>query len=142
MSNYKLIGSVNLAKLNNVGIMNVKGKSGATKKCIVIPVEDNDIFVKVSNKTRTDGQQYESKIYGLGVEVYEKKDVDQFGNSHYLKRSVSKEYLNTHSQADVKAMNKTYLGDLKPVEIPSSNQAATIAPQAEVAADDSDDLPF
>lgn len=142
MSNYKLIGSVNLAKLNNVGIMNVKGKSGATKKCIVIPVEDNDIFVKVSNKTRTDGQQYESKIYGLGVEVYEKKDVDQFGNSHYLKRSVSKEYLNTHSQAEVEAMNKTYLGDLKPVEIPSSNQAATIAPQAEVTADDSDDLPF
>ena len=142
MSNYKLIGSVNLAKLNNVGIMSIKGKFGATKKCVVIPIEDNDIFVKVLNKTRTDGQQYESKIYGLGVEVYEKKEVGQFGNSHHMKRSVSKEYLNTHSQAEVEAMNKTYLGDLKTVEIPSSNQAATIAPQAEVAADDSDDLPF
>ncbi len=142
MSNYKLIGSVNLAKLNNVGIMSVKGKSGAVKKCVVIPIEDNDIFVKVSTKTRTDGQQYESRIFGLGVECYEKKEIDQYGNSHYLKRSVSKEYLNSHSQEEVEAMNKTYLGDMKPVEIPSSNQASTIAPQAEVVADNEDDLPF
>lgn len=52
--------------------MGITGKSGQKKKCIVIPIEDNDIFVKVSTKTRTDGQQYESRIFGLGVEVYEK----------------------------------------------------------------------
>lgn len=31
MSNFKQIGSLNLAKLTNVGLMNVKGKSGDTK---------------------------------------------------------------------------------------------------------------
>lgn len=142
MSNVKLIGSVNLAKLKNVGIMGVTGKSGVKKKCIVIPIEDNDIFIKVSTKTRQDGQQYESRIYGLGVECYEKMNVDQFGNSHYLKRSVSKEYVNSHSPEEVEAMNKTYLGDLKPVEIPSSNQAASIQPETVTAAADDDDLPF
>ena len=142
MSNYKLIGSVNLAKLTNVGLMNVKGKSGVTKKCVVIPIEDNDIFVKVTEKTDTNGNKFTSKIFGLGVEVYEKRETDQYGNSHYLKRGVSKEYVNSHNQADVDAMNKTYLGDLKPVEIPSSNQAATIQPEQETAASNDDDLPF
>lgn len=142
MSNVKLIGSVNLAKLKNVGIMGITGKSGQKKKCIVIPIEDNDIFVKVSTKTRTDGQQYESHIFGLGVEVYEKMNVDQYGNSHYLKRAVSKEYVNSHSPEEVESMNKTYLGDLKPVEIPSSNQAATIQPDAATTAAQEDDLPF
>lgn len=142
MSNYKLIGSLNLAKLTNVGLMNVKGKTGTTKKCVVIPIEDNDIFVKVSEKTDTNGAKFTSKIFGLGVEVYEKRETDQYGNSHYLKRSVSKEYINSHSQEEVDAMSKTYLGDMKPVEIPSSNQAATIQPQQEAQASSDDDLPF
>lgn len=143
MSNYKLIGSVNLARLNNVGIISVKGKTGATKKCVVIPIEDNDIFVKVSNKQTTDGQTYESKIFSLGVEVYEKRETDQYGNSHYLKKSVSKEFINSHTKEEVEAMNKIYLGDMKTVEIPSTNQAATIQPQQEVEANPTDDdLPF
>lgn len=142
MSNYKLIGSLNLAKLTNVGLMNVKGKTGTTKKCVVIPIEDNDIFIKVSEKTDTNGNKFTNRNFGLGVEVYEKRETDRYGNTHYLKRSVSKEYVNSRTQEEIDAMNKTYLGDMKPVEIPSSNQAGTIQPKQEVQASTDDDLPF
>jgi len=140
MSNVKIVGSINLARLSNVGIMNVKGKTG-TKKCVVIPIEDNDIYINVKEKTAMDGSKYESKIYALGCEVYEKREADQYGNTHYAKCSVSKNYIESHTQEQVDARNKIYLGDFKPVEIPSSNQASSIvAPTAE--ASEQDDLPF
>lgn len=49
MTDEKLVGSLNLAKLTNVGIMTIKGQS-CNKKCVVIPIEDNDIYVKVEEK--------------------------------------------------------------------------------------------
>lgn len=140
MSNVKIVGSINLARLSNVGILNVKGKTG-TKKCVVIPIEDNDIFVKVSEKTDMNGQKYTSKIFALGCEVYEKREPDQYGNTHYAKCSVSKNYIESHSQEDVDARNKIYLGDFKPVEIPSSNMAGSI-PAPDVQSGNNDDLPF
>lgn len=140
MSNVKIVGSINLARLSNVGIMNVKGKNGS-KKCVVIPIEDNDIFVKVAKKTDMNGNKYTSKVFALGCEIYEKRETDQYGNTHYAKCSVSKNYIDSHSQEEVDARNKIYLGDFKPVEIPSSNQASTIhAP--EVNSSEEDDLPF
>lgn len=140
MANVKIVGSINLARLSNVGIMNVKGKTG-TKKCVVIPIEDNDIYINVKEKTAMDGSKYESKIYALGCEIYEKREPDQYGNTHYVKCATSKNYIENHTQEDIDARNKIYLGDLKPIEIPSSNQAASIeAPSVE--ADDDSDLPF
>lgn len=141
MSNVKIVGSINLARLSNVGILNVKGKTGAIKKCVVIPIEDNDIYIKETEKTDMNGQKYKSKIYALGCEVYEKREPDQYGNTHYAKCSVSKNYIDGHTQEDVDARNKIYLGDFKPVEIPSSNQASSI-PAPEVQSNDTDDLPF
>lgn len=41
MSNFGI--KVNLAKLNNVFLRNVQGKE-STKRCIVIPIEDNWLF--------------------------------------------------------------------------------------------------
>lgn len=140
MSNVKIVGSINLARLSNVGIMNVKGKTG-TKKCVVVPIEDNDIYINVKEKTTMDGSKYESKIYALGCEIYEKREPDQYGNTHYAKCSVSKNYIEHHSQEEVDSRNKIYLGDFKPVEIPTSNQAASISAPAVEAGDDSD-LPF
>ena len=55
MADSKLVGSLNLARLENVGIMSIKGNSGAVKKCVVIPIDDNDIFIKVEEKTSQHG---------------------------------------------------------------------------------------
>lgn len=141
-SNVKLVGNINVAKMQNVGIMTIQGQSCA-KKCLVIPIEENDIFVKVENKTTRDGQNYVDRKYCIGVEIYEGREADQYGNTHYVKLSTSKEYINSHSQEEVDARNHTYLGNLKPIAIPSSNQASTIdAPLAQVAQMEDCDLPF
>lgn len=138
----KLVGSINLAKLSNVGIMTVQGQSCA-KKCLVIPIEENDIFIKVEEKTSRDGYRYVDRKYCLGVEVYASRETDTYGNTHYAKASVSKDYISGHSQEEVDARNKIYLGNFKPVQIPNSNQAGTIdAPPATPAYASDDDLPF
>ena len=138
----KLVGSLNLAKLSNVGIMTIQGQSCA-KKCLVIPIEENDIFIKVEEKTSRDGQKYTDKKYCIGIEIYSSRETDPYGNTHYAKVSVSKDYINSHTLEDVAARNKIYLGNLKPMQIPNSNQASTVdAPPAVPAYSSDDDLPF
>lgn len=142
MADTKLVGSINLAKLANVGIMTVKGAT-TSKKCVVIPIEENDIYVKVENKQAQDGRQYVDRKFCVGIEVYERRDASKFGYTHYVKPSTSKDFINSHSEQEVAARNSVYLGDLKPVQIPSGNQASTIeAPVAEAIPDEDYDLPF
>lgn len=136
----KLLGSINLAKLSNVGIMNVKGKTG-TKKCVVIPIEDNDIYIKVEEKVSQQGEKYTSKKYNLGIQIFEKREPDKYGNTHYAKASASKQWIEKHTQEEVDERNNMYLGDFKPVEISDGNQAQSIPAQTAEASSD-DDLPF
>ena len=58
------------------GISQVKGKSGISKKCIVIPIEDNGIIEGVK------GMYFDM----TGFEYKEKKTV----NTHFLKQNFSK----------------------------------------------------
>lgn len=140
MANTKLIGSINLARLDGVGVMNIQGKT-ATKKCLVIPIEDNDIFIKVEEKTKQNGERYVSKLYTLGVEILEKREADQWGNVCHIKLQTSKEWIEKHTKEQLEARSGIYLGNLKAVEIPSSNQAETMeAPTIQGGADD--ELPF
>lgn len=142
MSDYKLIGPLNLAQLTNVGIQTIKGKT-CNKKCLVIPIEDNDIFIKVENKTSKNGVQYVDRKYNLSIEVYERQKPSEYGHTHYIKLGLSKEYVNSHTEEEVKAKNAIYVGDLKPVAIPNNNQAASVeAPMADTVEGSDDDLPF
>lgn len=140
--NVKLVGNINTGKMSNVGVMTIQGQTCA-KRCLVIPLEENDIFAKVEEKTARDGTKYIDKKYCIGIEVYEMREADQYGNTHYVKLSTSKNFINTHTAEEVDARNHTYLGNLKPVAIPSSNQASTMeAPMANVVPGADDDLPF
>lgn len=141
--NSKLVGSLNLARLEGAGIMSVKGKSGAVKKCVVIPIDENDIFIKVEEKTTQQGEVYLSKLYALGIEIMEKREPDQWGNVCHAKLATSKEWINNHTPAELETRNKVFLGNFKSVAIPNSNQAATIdAPLADQEPQNDDDLPF
>lgn len=143
MADSKLVGSINLARLKNVGIMDVKGKSGTVKKCVVVPIEDNDIFVKIEEKTNTQtGEVYISKLYNLGIEIYERREPDQWGNICYAKLQASKEWIGKHTPDELKERNDIYLGNFKSVEIPSSNQAATMESPMIESNGQEDDLPF
>ena len=140
--NVKLVGNINTGKMSNVGVMTIQGQTCA-KRCLVIPLEENDIFAKVEEKTARDGTKYIDKKYCIGIEVYEMREADQYGNTHYVKLSTSKNFINTHTAEEVDARTHTYLGNLKPVAIPSSNQASTMeAPMANVVPGADDDLPF
>ena len=134
MADSKLVGSINMARLKNVGIMDVKGRTGVVKKCVVIPIEE-----KASQQT---GEVYISKLYNLGIEIYNKREPDQWGNVCYAKLSASKEWIDSHSKEELEERNNVYLGNFKSVEIPSSNQAATMASPLVEANDQNDDLPF
>lgn len=124
MADRKLVGSINLAKLDNAGVMNIRSqRTGVVKKCVVIPIEENDIFIKVEEKTSQNGERYTSKIYGMGVEILERRETDQWGNTCYIKPYTSKEWIEKHTQQELEARNKIYLGNLKPVAIHSNNQA-------------------
>lgn len=96
--NVKLVGNINVGKMSNVGVMTIQGQTCA-KKCLVIPIEENDVFVKVEEKTTRDGRTYTDKRFCIGIEVYEAREQDQYGNTHYVKLSTSKEFINSHTQA-------------------------------------------
>lgn len=136
----KLIGSLNLARLKNVGIMSVKGKT-ETKKCVVIPIDDNDIYCKVEDKVTQTGEAYTSTIYSLGIEIYEKREADQYGNVCYAKLGASKEWIDHHTPKELEERNNVYLGNFKAINLPSSNQAETIEAPA-ITAEEDDALPF
>lgn len=142
MADSKLIGTLNFGKLDSVGVMNIKSqKTGVVKKCLVIPIEENDIYIKVEEKTSQKGERYVSRLYTMGIEILEKREQDQWGNTCYMKVGTSKEWIDKHTPQELEARNKIYLGNLKPVAIQSSNQADTMeAPFAE--SDGNEDLPF
>ena len=107
--------------------MTIQGATCA-KRCYVSPLEENDFYVKVEEKTARDGTKYVDRKYC---------------NTHYMKLSTSKQFINSHTQEEVDARNHIYLGNLKPVVIPSGNQASTVdAPVAQAVTREDDDLPF
>lgn len=77
--------SLYLNRLKNVDIIDVKGK-----KCVVIPVEDNGIYI--SQKGTMVLSYFMSKMY----------EEDKYGHSHVLKRKLSKDEYKTMSPEDRK----------------------------------------
>jgi hypothetical protein len=72
---------LNLLKLKNASYVNLTSKSGKTKKCLVIPVDDSGLFVgkkgiylnltAVELKERQEWQTHFIKLY-LDKEIYSK----------------------------------------------------------------------
>ena len=69
-----LTGSVNLLKLEKAGIATIKNK-----KCVVIPIEENDLYVIM------DENQKAKAVY-LNVNINERREPSQYGNTHYCKQ--------------------------------------------------------
>lgn len=53
MEKEKYAIKVNALKYQNSGVMNIKGRTG-TKRCLVVPIEDNHLFESVNE----DGSPY------------------------------------------------------------------------------------
>ncbi len=110
MSNVKLIGSVNLAKLKNVADHGESLERAVRKRNALLSLLRIMIFsLRYQQRPVLTDSSTNLEIFGLGVEVYEKMNVDQYGNSHYLKCAVSKDDVNSHSPEEGEAKNKTFI---------------------------------
>ena len=108
MANYKL--KLDLAKLCNVQVIDVQGK-----KCVVLPVEDNGIFLSQR------GAAY------LDLNIRESREV-KYGQTHYAKVSVSKKAFASLSQ-DVQNALKNVVGNMSPDEYNPNGGYTNSAPQ-------------
>ncbi len=127
MANFSI--RINLKKLNQAGLVNIKGKDGRTRRCVVIPTDVNrEIFVGEKN------------IY-FNLSAFETKEVSQFGDTHMLKGNLDKEAFEALSEEERR--NLPILGNMKPLERKVQEmQAASISDSAVSVADEEDDLPF
>lgn len=98
--------SVNLLKLKNALITECKGKT-MTKKGLFIPIEDNDLFVSLDESLKPKG------IY-LDLIAWELKEKSQFGDTHIIKQSLSREAREAMSEEEIK--NMPILGGMRPLE--------------------------
>lgn len=117
--NYNL--KLDLAKLNKVCVANITGKTGNKVKCVVIPVEENNIFLSEKGSIYMDLACFELKK-------------ENYGQSHLIKQSLSAEERNTMTEEERNAMK--IVGALKPMK---AKQAEV---KEEVQPDPEDDLPF
>lgn len=129
MANYKV--KLDFSKLCGVQVVDVQGR-----KCVVMPVDDNGIFI--------------SQKGGIYLDLLAKENAEpKYGQTHFIKRSVSKKAFMELSQ-ESKDNCKNIVGNLSPFEFENNYGTAsnpvTPQPQQNVASEpksiDVNTLPF
>lgn len=130
MTNFN--AKLNLMKLSRAGIMQIQGR-GEVLRCLVIPVEENHLFVS------TDETNNRPKAAYLDLTAWELQN-PKYEETHMIKQSLPKEV--REQMTDEQRKSLPILGGLRPMEVkPAENSAMTCdAPFAQVS--DLDDLPF
>ncbi len=119
---------INLMKLSRVGVASIHGV-----KCVVIPVEENDIYVGVD-------EQNKAKSAHLHLSAWENKNgVSQYGDTHYIKKSFSKEFREAHPD---EAKDTPIIGNAKPIQAQGNGVLTVAAPSVDNGLGDDDNLPF
>ena len=122
--NYSI--SINLSRLAGAVFTNLKGKT-ATKRCLVIPIDDACLYAG------------EKGIY-MSLVAYEQREA-KYGNTHLVKRSLSKAEREAMTDEQLRAM--PILGDMKEMK-PAAMQPTMEMQGAQFVNDEGtvDDLPF
>ena len=128
----ELDGSLDLLKLRNACVATLGNQT--KKRCVVIPIDDNDLYVKCE-----DGSTKPRSVY-LGVSLWERNQASQYGHTHYAKQSFSKAFRENPDNKEL-LDNAPFLGDFKPIVRTRAPQQFA-APQMEVSQGGQDDLPF
>lgn len=145
MSNYNL--KLDLSKLEGFGTATLTGKSGKTKNCVVIPIDDNHLFI--GNK-------------GTYLDLVCIETPDSEYGSHMVKVSKTREEQEQEKQTGERIL-KPIVGNLKPFgntqasageeySLPNQQAAQQVAQQAKsrkaemtnenLNNEGNDDLPF
>lgn len=114
MPNYTI--KVRLDKLDGATLQT--NPSG--KRALIIPIEDADLFVGQNGAVYLDLSMWENR-----------NGIDNYGNSHSVKKSYSKEMRERLGADAIK--NKPYLGNAKPMPDFGQNNSNNNAPAATAA---------
>lgn len=119
-----LLISVQLSKLNNVGRVLLKGRSGKQVDCLAIPIDNNFLSVSESNEVYLNAIAWKS-------------DNLKGGQTHLIKPSYPKEVVEKMSAEQRRAV--PIIGNIKPMEQKRELESYSLdAPFA----DEGPDLPF
>lgn len=127
---------INLMKLSRVGVASIHGI-----RCVIIPCEENDIFISQDQQTGKAKGAYLSVTAWAKKSSLDANGVDQYGNSHMIKQSFSKEFREAHPEV---TQQSPIIGNGKPVKGQGSNAVNEVAaPDVSGQIDNgNDDLPF
>lgn len=121
--------SINLLKMKSA-VMGIRGNE-AVKKCVVIPIEDNDLYSKVDENGNV-------SVF-LNLSCWENREVSQYGDTHMVKQSHSKAWNDSHTQEQRR--EEPILGNARPIVERTIEQVNV--PIVKVECDDQNsDLPF
>lgn len=124
MANFTI--KADLLKLRGAFMMNLKGKT-ATKRCLVIPVDDAGVFVG------------EKGVY-LNLVANEMQE-PKYGDTHFVKVSLDKDAYNALSEEERKAI--PILGGMHEIEPKQRTMVVSQTVDAAQAVENpDDDLPF
>ena len=94
---------LNLKKMSRVGVATIRNV-----KCVVIPIEENDIFVSVDETGKV------KNIY-LDLAAWANRNgVSQYGDTHLIKMSYSEEFRTAHPGV---VENSPIVGNAKPLKV-------------------------
>lgn len=128
MTNFN--AKINLMKLKRAGFMSIQGR-GETLRCLVIPVEENHLFI-------SSDEQNKPKAAYLDLTAWELRN-PKYDETHMIKQSLPKEVREQMSDEELKA--QPIIGGLKPFESEQQKAPGSCdAPFAQVS--DYNDLPF
>lgn len=92
MTNFN--AKINLMKLKRAGIMSIQGR-GETLRCLVIPVEENHLFI-------SSDEQNKPKAAYLDLTAWELRN-PKYDETHMIKQSLPKEVREQMGDEELKA---------------------------------------
>lgn len=125
---------LDLLKFENSFVMDIRGKQ-QTKRCVCIPIEENDLYISKNEQT---GRAKAAYVHLTAWKSQEEK----FGQTHYVKQAMSKEWREAHTKEELKA--RAILGNGKPALFENNNAAQSVNAPTQILDPNNgiDDLPF
>lgn len=123
---------LDVLKLDGAFVADIKGKS-STRRCVCIPIEENDIFVSKEEQTGKPKAAY------LHLTAWKMQE-ERYGQTHYIRQSLSKEF---REQFPDKVKDRPIIGNGKPAQVINNNAYKSVdVPTQAVDTNGYDDLPF